>query len=365
MAEGSHRTTGAGSGRSAGKAPGSRVAGRTASPTPAKQAGAIGLLGGVPIFAALGEEELRQILPALKGSSLRSGEVLFRQGEPGAELFIVLSGSMGISVRLPDGKDLEIASFGPGDFFGEMSIFEKEPRSATCYATRRCRLLSLSAKGFFALVQRAPASAAAVMERMLSITRRRLEDTGELLSDMVQWGEAASRRAITDDLTGLYNRRYLEQALEEQLRRAAESGHSLAMVMVDLDRFREINEGYSQAVGDQVIVAAAQVFQRRLRPADAAARYGGDEFTFLLPDSDTATALAICEGIRKEVESLEVLRDMKGPIRRVTTSQGVACFPEHARDVASLRQAADAALYRAKELGRNRVAVAEGSAAPG
>jgi CRP-like cAMP-binding protein len=170
-------------------------------------------LKNVRIFCDLTDEEIRDLLQLLHPRELKKGGTLFRQGDPGGELFVVESGALGIAVTLDDGKNLEIAAFKKGDFFGEMSIFEKEPRSATCYAKSRSRLLAMNEKEFFQLVESNPASAGKVMTRMLAVTRRRLEDTGGFLSDMVQWGEDARRRAITDPLTGLYNRRYLEEAL--------------------------------------------------------------------------------------------------------------------------------------------------------
>ncbi len=315
-------------------------------------------LGGVPIFAGLAAEELERFLGAMRHRSLAGGEVLFREGDPGGELFVVESGTMGIAVSLDNGETLEIAAFGAGDFFGEMSIFEQEPRSATCYAKSPSSLLCLQGRELFRLMDSNPGGVSRVLRRMLAVTRRRLANTGDFLADMVQWGEDARRRAITDPLTGLYNRRYLDDALEEHVNRAREGGTPLAIVMLDLDRFREINEGYSQQVGDRVIVAAAEVFRRHLRATDVAARYGGDEFTFLLPNTEPAAARELLERIRRDVEALSLLRGMNGPVRAVTTSQGVACFPEDGADALELRQAADGALYRAKEDGRNRVVLA-------
>jgi diguanylate cyclase (GGDEF)-like protein len=324
------------------------------------------ILGKVKIFADLEPAELGDLRGMLRPHILKAEQVLFREGDPGGELYVVESGSIGISVNAGDGQSVEIASFRAGDFFGEMSIFERERRSATCRAKSACRLLSLQQDDLFRYMAEQPASAARIMKRMLAVTRRRLEDTGEFLSDMVLWGEQARRRAITDPLTGLYNRRYLEEAQEEYLTKARDSRQPLAIVMLDLDHFREINEEYSQEVGDKVIVAAAEVFRRHLRPADAAARYGGDEFTFLLPGADCTTAGRILEAIRADIEALSLLAELPAArdgtpargVRRLTTSLGLACYPEHGEDIKSLRSLADAALYRAKELGRNRVMTA-------
>jgi diguanylate cyclase (GGDEF)-like protein len=315
----------------------------------------------VPIFADLNEEEVQRIFQVMQPRDLAADEILFHEGDAGGELYIVEKGTMGISVTLEDGQSLEIASFSGGDFFGEMSIFEKEPRSATCCAKSRCHLYALHEKAFFELLETSPTTAATVMKQMLAATRRRLQDTGAFLSDMVQWGEEARRRAITDPLTGLYNRRYLEEALDEYFMKAVSGNRPMAVVMLDLDHFREINEGYSQEIGDKIIIAVAEVFRRRLRSTDVAARYGGDEFTVILPDTDAAAAQRMMEGVRADVADLTLLRDLGGSILQVTTSQGIACFPDHARELKGLRESADEAMYRAKELGRNRVVLAPGS----
>jgi diguanylate cyclase (GGDEF)-like protein len=324
-------------------------------------------LKSVHIFSDLTDQEIQGLLRLLHPFELSKGETLFQQGDAGGELFVVESGALGIAVSLEDGKNLEIAEFKSGDFFGEMSIFEKEPRSATCYAKSPSRLLGMNEGEFFRLVETHPASAGKIMTRMLAATRRRLEDTGGFLSDMVQWGEEARRRAVTDALTGLYNRRYLDEALEEYFMKARNGSKPLALVMLDLDHFRQINEKYSEKAGDLVIRAAADIFRRFLRPTDVAARYGGDEFTFILPDTDTTTAHSLMESIRRTIEETDLLSKAipqgKGVskntvLAKVTTSQGLACFPEHAGESKSLREAADGALYRAKETGRNRIVVA-------
>lgn len=321
-------------------------------------------LKGVRIFSELSEEELGRIAAELRPRHLKRGETLFVQGDPGGALFVVEDGSVGVSVRLADGKNLEIADFHRGDFFGEMSIFESEPRSATCTAKSRCRLLALREHDFHGLLATSPAAAARIMRQMLLVTKRRLQNAGDFLSEMVQWGEEARRRAVTDPLTGLYNRRYLDEALEQQCSGTPGASRRFALVMLDLDHFREINETYSQDVGDRVIIAATGCFRRHLRPADIAARYGGDEFTIILPDTGAETAGELMERIRAEVERLDLLEEMRGTIRRVTTSQGIACFPDHGSDQKTLREAADAALYAAKEAGRNRIAVASAQAGP-
>ena len=259
------------------------------------------------------------------------------------------------SIQLPSGKQKEIVVFHAGDFFGEMSIFENAPRSATCHANQKGKIYRLHKKDFFSIIESEPNIAIKIMYRMLNITTQRLRKTSKFLSDMVRWGDEASKRAITDELTGAYNRRFLENSLDDYLEAAKKSGKPLSLIMADLDYFRQINEAYGHDMGDKTILEIVKVFKKHLRETDILARYGGDEFTVLLPDTGLVKATNVAETIRKEVEKLDFLSNLSGPVTSLSTSQGIATFPETAKDLQSLRKKADDALYMAKEGGRNRV----------
>jgi len=314
-----------------------------------------GFLKSVDIFSLLSEGEIDEIRAHLEDINVEAGSVLFRQGDEGNELYIVRLGSVATSIDLPDGKSREIAVFKSGDFFGEMSIFENAPRSATCTAREKSELLVLHQRSIFRIIENHPTAAQKIMYRMLNITTQRLRNTGDFLFDMVQWGDKARKRAITDEMTGVYNRRFLDDSLNQYVDEARKNGEPLVLVMVDLDYFRQINELYGHETGDSVIRDVVGVFKNHLKNPNIIARYGGDEFTFLIPGIGPKDALGICDSIRTDVEKLETLSRFDGAIKKVTTSQGLACFPESAGDVDSLKKKADSALYRAKEEGRNRV----------
>lgn len=312
-------------------------------------------LNRIEIFSDLTPAEITHIVPHLRSVDLEPDEWLFRQGDPGNELFLVERGKVTISVKRSDDKDMELAVFEDGSFFGEMSIIDGEPRSAGCRSDSSSKLMSLRGDDFHALKADHPETVFKIMRKMLLATQGRLWNTNAFLSDLVQWGEAARKRAITDELTGLYNRRYLDETLETMVDNSRATGTKISLVMVDLDHFGSINDQYSQAVGDEVLKEVVQVFTATLRKNDVAARYGGDEFNIIFPDTDAKEAQKICEKICKKVASLDVLIGRGGSIERVTTSQGIATYPENANTTQILREAADAALYEAKEAGRNCV----------
>jgi len=312
-------------------------------------------LSQIDIFSLLSPEEIDRIIGLFKSHETDEGQILFKEGDEGNELFIVMSGVMASSIRLMDGSQREIAAFHAGNFFGEMSIFEKAPRSATCYCKKKSVLMSLHERDFYRMIELHPEIATKIMYRMLNITTQRLRDTGEFLSDMVHWGEAARKRAITDELTGAYNRRFLDDALESRFEVSRSRAEPFTMVMVDLDYFRNINDSYGNEAGDRTIIEVVRVINRHLGEQDVLARFGGDEFTILMPGTDCAAACVVSEKIRAEIESLDIFKAYGGPISRLTLSFGIASYPEHARTVQEIKELADQALYRAKDGGRNRV----------
>ena len=322
---------------------------------------AVEFLKQVELFSLLGDGEIESIIEFLRTIHVDEAGTLFRQGDEGHELYIVRSGKIRVAITLHDGREKDITEFLPGDFFGEMSIFENAPRSATCYASEQSSLYALMGRDFYRLIKDSPSLAIKIMYRMSNITTRRLRSTGEFLSDMVVWGKRARKRAITDELTGVYNRHFLDDALENQIHRAREGGSPLSVVMVDLDHFRSINDAYGHEVGDEILLSAVEIFKRHLRERDILARYGGDEFTILLPHTGIEKARSLAQMVCDEMEQVETLQHRGGTLTRITTSQGIAAFPTHANNLPALMKKADEALYRAKELGRNRVVCAADS----
>lgn len=166
--------------------------------------------------------------------------------------------------------------------------------------------------------------------------------------------------SITDRLTELYNHGYLQQRLDEELHRADRFGRTLSLIMMDIDDFKSFNDTYGHPKGDIVLKTVSRAIRECLRDVDIAARYGGEEFVVILPDTDAEGALAVAERIRVRVAESGFEQYEGGPLLHWTLSLGVATYPEHAQSHNRLIEAADAAMYRAKRAGKNRVELAGG-----
>jgi diguanylate cyclase (GGDEF)-like protein len=170
--------------------------------------------------------------------------------------------------------------------------------------------------------------------------------------------ETLRTQSIRDQLTGLFNRRYMEESLDRELRRSARTRRPLGLILIDLDRFKSFNDSHGHEAGDRLLRAVGHFLQKRMRGGDIACRYGGEEFVFVLPEASLDATADRAEQLRQEVKELHVMHRGRqlGPI---TLSLGVAVFPDHGTTAVELLRAADAALYRAKAEGRDRMVVAK------
>ncbi len=164
----------------------------------------------------------------------------------------------------------------------------------------------------------------------------------------------AKERAFLDDVTEIYNARYLLAATDHEIRRAERYGSELSVLFLDLDRFKLVNDRHGHLVGSRTLRQLSKVLASCIRQVDTLARYGGDEFTIVLVDTPLASATQVAERIRRTVEETPFDGGRSGALR-LTLSVGVASYPAHGRTREELLDQADKAMYRAKSLGRNRV----------
>ena len=170
--------------------------------------------------------------------------------------------------------------------------------------------------------------------------------------------ETLRQQSIHDPLTGLHNRRYLQEVMQRELARTERKKNMLAVIILDVDHFKRFNDTYGHEAGDAVLRNLAQLIGRQIRGSDIACRYGGEEFILVLPEASLSIARQRCELLREAALGMRVTLSGQtlGP---VSISLGLALFPQHGNTVEELIQAADAALYRAKQAGRNRLMIAD------
>ena len=166
----------------------------------------------------------------------------------------------------------------------------------------------------------------------------------------------AEELSVTDDLTQLYNSRYLSQVLRRETKRASRGGRPLSLLFIDLDGFKGINDAHGHLFGSRALVEAAGVIRASARETDIVARFGGDEFALVLPDTGSDGALAVGERIREKIAAWRFLEG-EGLSIRLTVSIGVATLPDVAASAEQLIQAADQAMYWVKERGKNGIYV--------
>src|SRR6266545_3263849 len=178
-------------------------------------------------------------------------------------------------------------------------------------------------------------------------------------SDPERW-EARQGLSVRDPLTGLFNRRYMEESLDRELRRAERQGKPLGIILLDIDHFKRFNDSLGHDAGDALLRELGAMLPRQVRSSDIVCRYGGEEFTIVMPEADAEQTRLRAERIRDAAGQMRV-RHGERVLESVTLSLGVASFPQNGAGREALLQSADVALYRAKKEGRDRVCMAESS----
>jgi diguanylate cyclase (GGDEF)-like protein len=316
------------------------------------------------LFSSLSKLEFDAAAPFFERRHTVQGDKVFSEGDSGNAMFILLSGELNAYVTQSGEIQRWMFAVAPGDFFGEMSIIAKEPRSATIIAKVDSELAFIQDTNFYRFIFRYPMIGVKLLKTIGDVQNTWLEQTSQHLGDLMRWGETARRRAITDDLTGLYNRRFLEGLIKNRFEQGVIQTRNIALLMMDLDKVHAINETYGIQAGDRVIIAVAEILSNHLRTGDIAARFSGDEFAILLQDASDQEAREVAERIRLAVFSLKIpvppnTGSTEEAVISVQISIGVAVAPIHAGDAESLMNKADNALLMAKKLGRNQVEIAK------
>ena len=211
--------------------------------------------------------------------------------------------------------------------------------------------------GALVALDRTPAAREPKFEKgTLAALQMALEPAALALDNALRM-QRAEELSVTDDLTQLYNSRYLSQVLRRETKRASRSGRPLSLLFIDLDGFKGINDAHGHLFGSRALVEAAGVIRASARETDIVARFGGDEFALVLPDTGSEGALSVGERIRDKIAAWRFLEGA-GLSIPLTVSIGVATLPDVAASAEQLIQAADEAMYWVKEHGKNGISIA-------
>lgn len=312
---------------------------------------------------AFTDEEVQAIFAAGTLRMCLANEVILAEGEPGDSMFFLIAGQA--EARLDSGKT--VRSYGPGSYFGELSFINPgHCRSTTIVATSGARLQVLDQRSVLSLIASHPQAVFTLLRRtcaflvdaernLIADLRRRnaeLQDTVKHLEFTRYRLSQEEETARTDGLTGLYNRRGFDAELPFFMERARAHGSGLALIAMDLDHFKPVNDTLGHAAGDFVLRGVGQILQAGVRKIDLPCRVGGDEFIVLLADLTEADARTRAESLRTAIGTLPHPGNDRGI--RITATMGGTRY-QAGESAATLMQRADEALYAAKRAGRNRV----------
>jgi len=279
---------------------------------------------------------------------LASGETLFTAGHANQTMYMVLAGSLRVHLDSPDGE--AVATLEAGQTVGEISVIDDSPVTAHVVAAEPTRLLAVDEQTFWRLIF----ASHEFSTNLLLLLTQRMRSVNAAVSEGTRLRKQYEREATLDGLTGLYNRRWLDDRLPRLMNRHKRSHHPLSLLMLDVDHFKRFNDTYGHATGDAVLQLVAAVLLRSVRPTDFVARYGGEEVVVVLTDTAVEGARTAAERIRAAIAGTPVLTADGRALPAVTVSIGISELGD-GMEAAVLLGEADARLYRAKGAGRNRV----------
>lgn len=305
----------------------------------------IGTLGELSLFRGVALSRFEILFRDAAVREIHPGDVLLEKGQEDPQVFVLLDGRLSIHTQL-DGD--AIALLERGDIVGDMSVVSGQAVSAFVRADTRCQLLELAPDALWTLFDESREFA----RNLLTIYARRIGNLNLVVNSAQRLQQEYRVHATTDPLTGLYNRRWLNESLAFEISRAQLRKRPLTVMVADIDHFKQYNDQHGHVAGDQALKAVADAVLVALRGSDMAVRYGGEEMVVVLPGADVSEAQKVADRLHRAVDEQEIVAHDDTPLPPVTISIGLASMingdsPEQ------LIARADEALYRAKAKGRN------------
>ncbi|MES2261042.1 MAG: GGDEF domain-containing protein [Pseudomonadota bacterium] len=298
------------------------------------------------LFAGVSFDAIERLLESCSVVDVPADTVLLDPGVPNDHLYVLLDGQ--VDIHLTTLAQPYYMRLGAGECVGEMSMIEARETSACVLVSAKSRLLVIDRDTMWSLIN----ASHALARNMLITLSSRLRLGNEAVKDGIHRQSEFESLAFVDSLTGLHNRRWLDQAFRRQVERGLHDSKPLSLLMIDIDHFKIFNDTYGHVSGDRSLRAVALALNDNLRPGDLLARYGGEEFAVLLPDTAGPQAATIAERLRRAVAEPKAADGV--PLPRLSISLGDTQL--RAGDtLEKILERADSALYMAKTSGRNCV----------
>lgn len=279
---------------------------------------------------------------------LNKGDILIDKGKTNAVpvLYLIAHGRLSVTLDAPRGK--AVAFIESGQTVGELSVIDHRPTSAFVVAAQPTLALAIDEDTFWRLI----AASHQFAKNMFILLTQRLRASNFTIAENMRLRKLLEYNVTVDGLTGLRNRRWLDENLPRFIARHQKSDGALSLIMLDIDYFKKFNDTYGHGAGDRVLTTVGHAIETRLRPTDFGVRYGGEEFTVVLPHTDLAGGFVTAERLRQKISSIPIQTLDGTDLPPVNISLGVGQLT--AKDTPSkLLKRVDEALYRAKKRGRN------------